>query len=98
MLLKKCQEVYPWFINTAEAPKQQDNVQTSKKQACQPFPLASFQLKEDHSQTAATIASETAGKKKKAEWSKPQSPTPILYTLKQKPKPKRHLHFIFTIT
>jgi len=38
MSLKKCQEVYSWFINTAEAPKQQDNVQTSKKQACQPSP------------------------------------------------------------
>lgn len=72
MLLKKCQEVYSWFINTAEAPKQQDNVQTSKKQACQPFPLASFQLKEEHdSQTAATMASETAEKKKKKKQNDP---------------------------
>lgn len=38
MSLKKYQEVYPWFINTEEAPKQQNNVQTSIKQARQPYP------------------------------------------------------------
>jgi len=36
MSLEKHQEVYLWFSNTAEAPEQQDHVQTSKKQAHQP--------------------------------------------------------------
>lgn len=38
MSLKKCQEVYSWFINPEEAPKQQNNVQTSIEQAHQAYP------------------------------------------------------------